>query len=41
MIVDPMFMIVKSSRSFLTAVTPTDVIPTALAPIAIILPEFN
>ena len=36
MMVDPMFMIVQSSRSFLTAVT-----PTAVAPIAVILPEFT
>ena len=31
--VDPMFMIIQSLRSFLTAVT-----PTAGAPIAVILP---
>ena len=36
MMVDPMFMIVKSLRSFLTAVT-----PTAVAPIAVILPVFT
>ena len=36
MMVDPMFMIVQSLRSFLTAVT-----PTAVAPIAVILPEFT
>ena len=35
MMVDPMFLIVQSLRSFLTAVT-----PTAVALIAIILPEF-
>ena len=44
--VDPMFMIVQSLRSFLTAVTPTAVTPTAVtptavAPIAVILPEFT
>ena len=36
MMVDPMFMIVQSFRSFLTAVT-----TTAVAPIAVILPEFT
>ena len=36
MMVDPMFMIVQGLRSFLTAVT-----PTAVAPIAVILPEFT
>ena len=36
MMVDPMFMIVQSLRSFLTAVT-----PTAVAPIAVILPVFT
>ena len=36
MMVDPMFMIVQSLRSFLTAVTPTAVIPNAVAPIAVI-----
>ena len=41
MMVDPMFMIVQSLRPFLTAVSPTDVIPTAVAPIAVILPEFT
>ena len=35
MMVDPMFMILQSLRSFLTAVT-----PTAVAPIAVILPKF-
>ena len=35
MMVDPMFMIVQSLRSFLTAVT-----TTAVAPIAVILPKF-
>ena len=34
--VDPMFMIVQSLRSFLTAVT-----PPAVAPIAVILPVFT
>ena len=36
MMVDPMFMIVQSLMSFLTAVT-----PTAVAPIAVILPKFD
>ena len=36
MMVDPMFMIVQSFRLFLTAVT-----PTAVATIAVILPEFT
>ena len=36
MMVDPMFMIVQSLRSFLTAVT-----PTVVAPIAVILPKFD
>ena len=36
MMVDPMFMIVQSLRSFLTVVT-----PTAVAPIAVILPKFD
>ena len=36
MMVNPMFMIVQSLRSFLTAVT-----PTAVAPMAIILPVFT
>ena len=36
MMLDPMFMIVQSLRSFLTAVT-----PTAVAPIAVILPVFT
>ena len=36
MMVDPMFMIVQSLRSYLTAVTPTTV-----APIAVILPVFT
>ena len=31
MMVDPMFMIIQSLRSFLTAVTPTAVTPTAVA----------
>ena len=46
MMVDPMFMIVQSLRSFLTAVTPTAVTPTAVTPtavatIAVILPDFT
>ena len=41
MIVDPMFMTVQRLRSFLTVVTPTAVILTAFAPIAVILPEFT
>ena len=36
MIVDPMFMIFQSLGSFLTTVT-----TTAVAPIAVILPEFS
>ena len=40
MVVDLMFMIVQSLRSFLTDVTPTAVTQTAVAPIAVILPEF-
>ena len=36
MMVDPMFMIIQSLRSFLTAVT-----PTFIAPIAVILPKFD
>ena len=36
MMVDPMFMIVYSLWSFLTAVT-----TTAVTPIAVILPEFT
>ena len=36
MMVNQMFMIVQSSRLFLTAVT-----PTAVAPIAVILPIFT
>ena len=39
MMVDPMFMIVQSLRIFLTAVTPTALIPTAVTPIAFILPK--
>ena len=35
MMVDPMFMVVQSLRSFLTAVTPTAVTPTAVAPIVV------
>ena len=38
MMVDPMFKIVQSLRSFLTAVTLTAVIPTAVESIANILP---
>ena len=30
MIVDPMFMTIQTLRPFLTAVTPTDVAPTAV-----------
>ena len=41
MMVDPMFMIVKILRSFLTAVTPTAVTPTGVAPTAVILLEFT
>ena len=37
MMVDPMFMIVQSLRSFLSAVTPTAVTPTAVAPILVII----
>ena len=36
MMIDPMFMIVQSLRAFLIAVTPTAVIPSAVAPIAFI-----
>ena len=36
MMVDPMFMIIQSLRSFLTAVT-----PTAVAPFAVLLPVFT
>ena len=36
MMVDPMFMIAYILRSFITSVT-----PTAVAPIAVILPVFN
>ena len=36
MMVDPMFMIIQSLRSFLTAVT-----PTAVAPIVVILPTLT
>ena len=36
MMVDPMFMIVQSLRSFLTAVT-----TTAVAPIAVFFPVFT
>ena len=41
MMVDPMFIIVQSLRSFLTAVTPTAVNPTAVTPSVVILPEFT
>ena len=41
MMVYPMFMIVQSLRSFITAVTPTAVTPTAVATIVVILPEFT
>ena len=41
MMVEPMFMIVQSLRSFLTAVKPNSVTPTAVAPIEVILPEFT
>ena len=40
MMVDPMIMIAQSLRPLLIAVTPTAVIPSAVAPIAVILPEF-
>ena len=40
MMVDPMFMIVQSLRSFLASVTPSAVTPTAVAPIEVILPEY-
>ena len=36
MLVDPKFMIVQNFRSFITAVT-----PTAVAPTAVILPGFT
>ena len=36
MMADPMFMIIQNVMSFLTAVT-----PTAVSPTAVILPEFN
>ena len=39
MMVDPMFMIVQSLRSFPTAVTPTAVTPTAVTAMVILLPE--
>ena len=40
--VDPMFMIVQSLRSYLTAVTPTAVTPTAVTPAFYLnLPEFT
>ena len=41
MMVDSMFMIIQSLRSFLTAVTTTDVTTTAVEPIAVILPVFT
>ena len=40
MMVDPTFMIVQSLRSFLTAVTPTAVTQSAVAPIAVNFPGF-
>ena len=39
--VDPMFMIIQSLRSFITAVTPTTVIPTAVTSILVIFPKFT
>ena len=39
--VDLMFMIVENLRSSLTAVTTTAVIPTDVAPTAVILPKFT
>ena len=41
MMVDPMFIIVQSLMSFLTAVTSTAVTPNAVTPIVVILPEFT
>ena len=41
MMVGPMFMIVQSLRSFITAVTPTAITPTGVASIAVILLEFT
>ena len=41
MMVDPMFMIIQSLRSFLTIVTPAAVTPTVVLPIVVILPEFT
>ena len=41
MMVDPMFMIVRNSRYFITVVTPTAVTPIDVTPIAVILPEFT
>ena len=42
--VDPMFMIIQSLRSFLAAVTPTAVTQTAVIPIVVLylnFPEFS
>ena len=41
MMVDPMFMMVQSLRSFLTAVRPTAVTPTAVTSSVVILPEIT
>ena len=41
MMVDPMFMVAQSLRSFLTAFTPTAVTPTDVTIIAVILPHFT
>ena len=46
MMLDPIFIIVQSLRSFLTAVTPTAVTPTAVTATAVsltavLLPEFT
>ena len=38
---DPIFMVVQSLMSFLTAVTPAAVTPTDVAPIAGILPDYT
>ena len=40
MLVDPIFMIVQSLRSFLTAAAAAAVTPIAVAPIEVILPKF-
>ena len=39
--VDPMFIIIQSLRSFLTADTPTAFTQTAATPIVVILHEFT